>query len=342
MVVRKRCLAWDWTDTRDCPQEINNVDFDGPMHSVSNWNVWEPPELKGRAAFRPMIHLQPELEGEEWQTLLKSDADIVHYFNEPERNGISSDLAAQKWHEQVVPQLRKLHHKKLVSPSCAGDDAGVAWLKDFMNKVKDEPPDFVGVHYYGTSSSDAKKFLHKIHDEYPKQKLIVSEIASISRKKQNVYAFTRNMANWMDQTDWIFEYTFFGCLKTMPDDFVSPQARLMSQQGKFTKLMKLLMHEQPITKAHKEKAQAGDKDGDAKGKAHESGGKAPDEGHQHDQHDKNNKGGHDNEQDEPDDDDPEPKPKHHKGNGTKSGGDGKEGSKSEQGAEKPGQPMVSA
>ncbi|KAK6341556.1 hypothetical protein TWF696_008628 [Orbilia brochopaga] len=336
MVVRKRCLAWDWTDTRDCPQLINKVDFDGPMHSVSNWNVWEPPELKGRADFRPMIHLQPELEGEEWQTLLKSDAEIVHYFNEPERNGISCDLAAQKWHDQVVPQLRKLHHKKLVSPSCAGDDAGIAWLKDFMNKVKDDPPDFVGVHYYGDHAADAKKFLQKIHEEYPKQKLIVSEIACISRNKKNVYAFTRNMANWMDQTDWIFEYTFFGCLKTMPDDFVSPQARLMSQQGQFTKLMKILMHQQPITKAHKDKVQASDKDDDAKEGHTGGGGKSPDEGQHHDQPGK--KGGQEEAQDEPDDDDPPPKPRKWKGNGNKSGGDEKEGSKDEHAPAKPDEP----
>ncbi|KAF3916313.1 hypothetical protein ABW21_db0203782 [Orbilia brochopaga] len=331
MVVRKRCLAWDWTDTRDCPQQINHVDFDGPMHS-------EPPELKGRAAFRPMIHLQPELEGEEWQTLLKSDAGIVHYFNEPERNGISCDLAAQKWHEQVVPQLRKLHHKKLVSPSCAGDDAGVAWLKDFMNKVKDDPPDYVGVHYYGEKTADAKRFLQKIHEEYPKYKIIVSEIACISRNKKNVYAFTRNMANWMDQTDWIFEYTFFGCLKTMPDDFVSPQARLMSPQGQFTKLMKLLMHEQPITKAHKEKAQAADKNGDEKGGDGKKDGNRPDEGQHHDQHSNDKKGGHDDEQDEPDDDDPPQKPKHHHDNGSKSSEGDKDGPKSENGAGKPDEP----
>ncbi|KAF3940588.1 hypothetical protein ABW19_dt0209052 [Dactylella cylindrospora] len=310
MVVRKRCLAWDWTNTRDCPQQINKVDFDGPMHCVSNWNAWEPPELKDRAPFRPMIHLQPELEGDEWQTIVDSDAKIVHYFNEPERNGIACDFAVQKWHDQVVPTLRKQHHKKLVSPSCASDPAGTKWLKDFMNKVKDAPPDYIGVHYYGTHAADAKEFLHKIHKEYPKQPIIVSEIASISRNKKNVYAFTRNIANWMDQQDWIFEYTFFGCMRNMPDDFVSPEARLMTPKGDFTKLMKLLMHEQPIKKEHSHKAQ----DAEAK----EGGGNGG-EKRQHDD------GARPDETDEPEDDDPEDeKPKRKDGNPGNNKNEGRE------------------
>ncbi|KAK6544456.1 hypothetical protein TWF694_001151 [Orbilia ellipsospora] len=308
VVVRKRCLAWDWTCTRDVPNRMNSVDFDGPMHSVSNWNIWEPPELKDRAAFRPMIHLQPELEGEEWQTLLKSDAKIVHYFNEPERNGISAEYAAQKWHDQVVPTLRKQHHMKLVSPSCASDPAGTAWLKEFMSKVQDEPPDYVGVHYYGTHAEDAKKFLHNIREAYPKYHIIVSEIASISREKKNVYAFTRNMANWMDKTDWIFEYAFFGCMRTMPDNFVSPEARLMTKKGQFTKLMKLLMHEQPIKKEHSHKAQAAEGQDDSGDKVHsrdtdhkdgeadtDKGGKIEQKPHEDKSH---------LEEDEPEDDDP--------------------------------------
>ncbi len=41
MVVQKRCLLWDWTNTdgpghKGVPQEMDKVNFGGPMHSVSN------------------------------------------------------------------------------------------------------------------------------------------------------------------------------------------------------------------------------------------------------------------------------------------------------------------
>jgi hypothetical protein len=44
MVIKKRCLAWDWTNTRDIPQQMDLVNFTGPLSSVSNWNTWYPKE----------------------------------------------------------------------------------------------------------------------------------------------------------------------------------------------------------------------------------------------------------------------------------------------------------
>lgn len=141
-------LLWDYTNTNNVPQMMDQVSFSGPLSSVNNWNAWVPPELKGRAPFRPMIHLMPQLSGQDWATIQNTDQPIVIYFNEPERNGISPQQAADAWHNQVL-QLRTQKGKKLCSPCCAGDDAGVAWLDQFMKLVSDSPPDYLGLHYYG-------------------------------------------------------------------------------------------------------------------------------------------------------------------------------------------------
>lgn len=101
MVVKKRCLLWDYTNTNQVPQQMDQVNFNGPISSVSNWNAWVPQELKGRAPFRPMIHLEAELQSPKWGWILDSKEPIVHFFNEPERNGISVDKAAKYWKEQV-------------------------------------------------------------------------------------------------------------------------------------------------------------------------------------------------------------------------------------------------
>jgi hypothetical protein len=101
MVIKKRSLLWDWTNTQKVPQQMDKVNFDGPISSVSNWNAWVPPELKSRAPFRPMIHLERELAGNEWKWILESKESIVHFFNEPERAGISVEKAAKYWKDQV-------------------------------------------------------------------------------------------------------------------------------------------------------------------------------------------------------------------------------------------------
>lgn len=115
-----------------------------------------------------------------------------------------------------------------------------------MNLVKDSPPDYLGIHWYGTASADAKKYIEDMHKKFPKQKIIVSEIASISRKPEDVNLFTQRMCNWMDDTDYVFEYAFFGCMRKMPDSYVSPAARLMNPDGSFTELMNKYMNQQPM------------------------------------------------------------------------------------------------
>ncbi|KAL9614176.1 MAG: hypothetical protein Q9167_001328 [Letrouitia subvulpina] len=243
MAVKKRCLLWDYTNTRDIPDRIDQVNWEGPISSVSNWNAWVPPELKGRAPFRPMVHLEPQLSGDEWNWILNSDQPIVHYFNEPERNGISPERAAQAWHDQML-QLRA-RGKKLVSPSVSSDDNGKNWLADFMGRVADAPPDFLGLHYYGTDGNAAIQYLQDMHSKYP-QPVIVSEIASIDRNFGSVFNFTAQLANFMDNTDWVFEYGFFGCMRNVADGFVAPEAQLMNPDGSFTELMQKLNNEQPV------------------------------------------------------------------------------------------------
>ncbi|KAL8800787.1 MAG: hypothetical protein Q9223_007193 [Gallowayella weberi] len=224
---------------------MDKVDFKGPISSVVNWNTWVPPELKGRAPFRPMVRVEANLTGGEWQNIENSKENMILFFNEPERAGISPQRAADVWHNQMLP-LRRNKGKKLVSPSCASDPNGAKWIDDFMHRVADNPPDILGVHYYGTDAKAAREYIESMHKKHPKQRIMVTEIASISRNHNDVVQFTVNMCNWMDKTDWIFEYAFFGCMRHVADSFVSPEAQLMKPDGSFTDLMKKLMHDVPM------------------------------------------------------------------------------------------------
>lgn len=113
-----------------------------------------------------------------------------------------------------------------------------------MSLVKDSPPDFIGLHWYGEKSDEAKAYIDTMHKKYG-LKVIVSEIACISRNHNDCYAFTQKMCNWMDENDGVFEYSFFGCMEKMPDSYVSPEARLMNPDGSFTALMDKYMNAQP-------------------------------------------------------------------------------------------------
>lgn len=224
---------------------MDKVNFNGPIHSVSNWNTWYPTELKSRALFRPTVRLEPQLSGQDWANIENSQETIIHFFNEPERSGISAVKAAEQWRDQMIP-LRHNKGKKLVGPSCSNDAAGQAWIVDFMSRVSANPPDYLGLHYYGTNGDDAIAFIKSMHEKYPKQPIIVSEIASISRNYNDVLGFTAQLANWMDETSYVFEYGFFGCMEHLADNFVSPEAQLMNPDGSFKDLMYKLMNDQPI------------------------------------------------------------------------------------------------
>ena len=241
MPPQKRCLLWDYTNTRDIPTALDKLPFSSsnPIISLHNWNTWTPPELKDRLQFRPMVRDLSCITGQDWQNITSSTAEIIHFFNEPERQGISAEKAAEIWKENMIG-LRKEGGKKLVSPSCANDEGGQKWINEFLDLVEDEMPDFLGLHYYGTDVRHAIEFLESTHEKYSALPVVVSEIACISRERDEVVKFMEEMMAYMDGKEWIFEYGWFGCMRHCADDFVSPAAQLMDKNGEFTELMNLL------------------------------------------------------------------------------------------------------
>ncbi|KAI0200932.1 CAP domain-containing protein [Astrocystis sublimbata] len=247
MVIKKRQILWDWTNTSDIPDKISQVPFGGnsPVASVVNWNAWVPPELKGRAPFRPMVRVLDSTKGNDWATIQNSSYPIILFFNEPERAGISPEQARDIWYHQMLP-LRKNKGKKLGSPAVASDENGRKWIEKFMSLVSKDLPDFLCLHYYSKSADDAIKYIESMHNKWPKLKVMVTEIACIDRNYQNVLGFTVKICNWMDTKDWVFEYGLFDFQRKVADSFVSPAAQLMDSKGNFTELGKMYVHDQPL------------------------------------------------------------------------------------------------
>jgi len=127
--------------------------------------------------------------------IANTTSSIIIYYNEPERANTSPQEAADTWHKMLVP-LRKQKGKKLCSPSCSNDGNGQKWIADFMGRVKDDMPDYLGLHYYGNSAKDAKDFVEMMHDKWPHLPVMITEIACISRNKDDVYKFTAEFGEY--------------------------------------------------------------------------------------------------------------------------------------------------
>ncbi|KAL1302393.1 hypothetical protein AAFC00_002794 [Neodothiora populina] len=251
-MAHKRSISWSYQNTANptTAAAINQLNFHGPIKSLSNWELWSPPELKNRLTFRPMVHDPSRFTSAEWASTSKSTRNaIIHFYNEPERIPVSPSDAAQAWTSKMLPLRHENRGNRLVSPSVAGDSAGASWLHKWMDMISSKDaaahkPDFLGLHYYGTSSAAIIACLTSMHDKYHLP-VIVSEWACTSRDEHEVLQFTVAMTDWMDRTDWVFEYTLFGLTAAPVDGFVSPAAQLM-RGDRFTPLMRKYMDEVPM------------------------------------------------------------------------------------------------
>ena len=171
-----------------------------------------------------MARTPAQLTGPEWQWIVAANAPMVHFLNEPERQpNLSPSAAAALWRDHMLAQLRSPSNgrTKLVGPSVASDGPGRAWLREFMgllSRERGEWPDYLGVHYYGTDAGEAIRYVEGMHGEFGGLPVVVSEIACVSRDGGEVERFTAAAANWMDATEWVVEYGFFGCMAEVADD----------------------------------------------------------------------------------------------------------------------------
>ncbi|RYP13633.1 hypothetical protein DL767_010643 [Monosporascus sp. MG133] len=195
-----------------------------------------------------MVRTPAQLSGEPWENLLSvlnsEEEKIVHFFNEPDKQGILPADAAKMWKDAMLP-LRHEYSTKLVSPGCASNDDGTRWLDEFMGHLTDgEKPDYITLHFYTKADEPAdkeilaaKQYLETRHEQH-NLPIIINELASTSRDLNIVRNFTTEVGNWLDGQDWVVEYGFFGVSREPTDDFVSPAAQLLGSNGTWTELGK--------------------------------------------------------------------------------------------------------
>lgn len=270
-----RTLLWDWRLTRDAQagdsvlqataQLVVNNSLSTAITSITNWEVWRPSELPSTIPFRPTVRTPAQLDDPKtWEQLLATvrqeraqdrtgNGVVVHFYSEPERQGIAVETAVADWRRKMLP-LRAAHDDvHLASPACAGNAAGTAWLDAFLAALKndvdeDERPDYLALHYYAANSEaatagavdaeveQAKAYFLERHTTHNRD-IIVSELASTSRDSDAVAKFTKGIGDWLEmQQNWVLEYGIFGVSREPVDSFVSPAAQLLDSAGQWTAL----------------------------------------------------------------------------------------------------------
>ncbi|KAK2615393.1 hypothetical protein N8I77_002152 [Diaporthe amygdali] len=249
----KRLILWDYTLTQAYASNGNiqasaaSLSSSPGVVAAVNWNTWKPEELPSDVPFQPMIRTPAQLSGDDWKNLLSvvqagGSNTVVHFYNEPDLNGVNAGDAAAAFKANVLP-LRAQYGVKLVGPAVASNDAGSAWLSQFYSALSaDEKPDFLGVHFYTgadtpaeTEVENAKTYISDKHGEYGLP-VIVSEIGSTSRDSTSVDTFTKGISSWLDSQDFVDSYGFFGATTQPVDGFVSPAAQLLDTSGAWTAL----------------------------------------------------------------------------------------------------------
>ena len=257
---RKRLALWEWTLTRDFQSyagirsTAKQLESSPVIAGAMNWEAWIPSEVK--LTHEPMARVMDSMKNSEtWSTLKASvnaakaggvAAPVVHFLNEPERQGVTPRDAAKIWKSHFV-NLRKKFGTKIVGPAVASDSAGSKWLDEFMGYLdSSQKPDYIGVHFYTSQSASGKSEVKSAQDYIAGQSfryggipVVVSEIACTNRNYADVEYFTKEMISWLDAQSWVYQYGFFGMSREPTDGFVSPAAQLMDKNGSLTKLGKI-------------------------------------------------------------------------------------------------------
>ncbi|KAI1778836.1 glycoside hydrolase family 128 protein [Hypoxylon cercidicola] len=252
----KRIILWETKLTSELPSipglwaAATALASSRVIKSITNWETKRPSELPKTLPYRPMVRTPQHLEGDNWTNLISvvstQQNTIVHFYNEPERNGIKASDAVASWREKMLP-LRQKYGVKLVGPGCASSGEGSAWLQAFMGMLSDdEKPDYLNLHFYTLPSNpcdqeirNAEHYFSEKHTTY-NLPVIIGEMASTSRDGAQVVQFTKEVSKWLDEPaqSWVVEYGFFGVSTSVDDNFVSPAAQMLDSTGGFTDLGK--------------------------------------------------------------------------------------------------------
>ncbi|KAL1760559.1 glycosyl hydrolase catalytic core-domain-containing protein [Schizophyllum commune] len=241
-----------------------------------SWYVyytWSPSPVRGLdLEFVPMYWGERQTEqfsGSINDTIDAYDVKHVLAFNEPQQEGqadINVTRALELWTDYLLP-LRDAYGVKLGSPAPTSAPDGMTWLQDFCNAIdeargSDGCPevDFIALHWYDVDADNFKTYMEDFHDAFPGKSIWVTEWAcqNFNSGAQCSYAdiitFMNETQSWMDETDWIERYAWFGAMRDLQG--VNADNALLDKDGDLTDLGQQYIGEDPADPNNDSSAQA--------------------------------------------------------------------------------------
>jgi hypothetical protein len=160
--------------------------------------------------------------------------------NEPDHAGqsaMSPGSCVSLWQANIQPL--KARGYTLISPAVTSAPSGKAWMQEFMNACQGCTIDAMAVHWYGTDPQAFIAYLKDFHNTFNRP-LYVTEYAcqnfggGAQCTADQVWAFTRTVTEFMDNTSWVVAYFPFGAMHDMVG--VNPLNQLMKPDGTPTAL----------------------------------------------------------------------------------------------------------
>ncbi|KAG6837938.1 hypothetical protein H0H93_008332 [Arthromyces matolae] len=221
-----------WPQDDDTALAHFKTDNVGPVYT---WSPWVPDAAKSLG-----LHGVPMLWGEKQiadfvKIVKKGYANAVLGFNEPNQQGqsdMSPEYGAQLWKQYIQPLQSQGY--SLISPAPTNAASGVTWLQSFFTACDGCHFDGIAVHWYGTDPQAFISYMEHIHTTFGKP-IWVTEYAcqnfgsGAQCSSDDVWNFMTVTKNWMDATDYIAHYFYFGAMYDMGN--VNQLNQLMSSNG---------------------------------------------------------------------------------------------------------------
>ncbi|KAK5166935.1 uncharacterized protein LTR77_007664 [Saxophila tyrrhenica] len=240
----KRGLCWPTNNHK----QDQVFPFTKPGSKVSwlyNWSPNPTPDSK-TLEFVPMQWNNAGMD--QLQSKVKQvDATRVLGFNEPElpdQSNMPVELAVSNWLQHMEP-LRKAGIR-CGSPGISSAPQGVAWLQDFLRRIRDggSDIDFYCFHWYGETLGQFYDYIWSTYHQLgPNKPAWITEFACTNWQIDNplprdhVESFARDSVKYLDTLDWVERYAWFGPMRDTGT--VGKWARMLDDEGKLTQLGKM-------------------------------------------------------------------------------------------------------
>ncbi|KIY62007.1 glycoside hydrolase family 128 protein [Cylindrobasidium torrendii FP15055 ss-10] len=240
--TNKAGLAWGGGDSSSMEQFLET----GKVQWYYTWSpktyIWQPPS---GIEYVPMLWGNRQLD--EWKatindTLKAGGVTKILGMNEPQETGQSNMTpkeGAEMWKEYINPLLNEYPDLELGSPAPSGAPSGKEWLLDFLDECDGCTVDFIACHWYDINATDFIEYMEDFHETF-KRPIAVTEWSCQNFNtddqctEDEVVDFLNTTQTWMDNTDWIKMYAYFGSLTSMAG--VNEENRLMNADAKITTL----------------------------------------------------------------------------------------------------------